>query len=86
MVGFTKNNFSNLQVNELTEGKRDKRSSVVCELCLRNGARELHRPLSNKPTLGPELIRERAEVSRVSMHRVDVDRHGGSLWDVTIEY
>ena len=53
------------------------------KLCLRDRAWELHRSLGNKPSLGPELIGERAKVSRVPMHREGVNRYGGSFWEVT---
>ena len=74
---------ANLQGKGLTVGERDERGSVVYKLRLRDGTWELHRPLGDKPSLGPELIGERAKVSRVPMHCEGVDRHGGSLWEVT---
>lgn len=52
------------------------------KLCLRDGGWEFHRPLGDEPSFGPELIGERAKVSRVPMHREGVDRHGGPLWEV----
>ena len=52
------------------------------ELGLRYGAREFHGPLSDQPSLGPELISERVKVPRVPMQCEGVDRHGRSLWEV----
>ena len=57
------------EVKRLTVRKRDKCGSVVYELCLRYGTRELHRTLNNHPSLGPELIGEGAKVSGVPMQR-----------------
>ena len=83
LQGDLSNAFPNFQVKGPTVGERDKRKSIVFELCLRDRTWKLHRPLGNKPSLGPEHIGERAKVPRVPMHREGVNRHGGSLWEVT---
>ena len=58
---------SNLQPKRPTVGEWDECSNVVYELCLLYRIREVHRPLSDQPSLGPELVGERVEVPRVPM-------------------
>ena len=73
---------SDLQPKRPTVGEWDKCSSIVHEVRLRYRIREIHRPLSNKPPLGPELVSKGAEVSRVPMQRESVDRHGRPFREV----
>ena len=66
----------------LTVREWDKRRCVVYEVSLRYGTGELHRALSNQPSVGPEFICERLEVPRIPMQCEGVDRYGRSLWEV----
>lgn len=81
-IGMRQKLSPNLQPIRLTIGEWNKSSSIVYEICLLYGTRELHRTLVNQPSLGPKLIAQGAKVSRVPMQCEDVDRYGRPLREV----
>ena len=66
-IGVCQRFSTKVKTTRLTVGEGDECSNVVYKIFLRYGARELHGTLSNQPSLGPELIGERAKVSGVSL-------------------
>ena len=60
-----------------------KGSRIVDKVRLWNRDRNLHYTLGNKPPLWPEFVREWAEIPGVPLDYERMDRHGGSLWEIT---